>query len=102
VYVEYTDRLHRHIEESGEPRRGRRYRRVREVYRKDLGLAWTEPLGFDNTFAIAMKPEVAAKLGIRKFSDLRAHQTSLRPGMGHEFLEREDGFRGLVEASLFE
>jgi glycine betaine/choline ABC-type transport system substrate-binding protein len=74
------------------------YRRVREAYEKDLGLAWTEPLGFDNTFAIAMRPQVAEKLGIRKISDLKAHQAVLRPGFGHEFLEREDGFRGLVEA----
>lgn len=45
-----------------------------------------------------MRPETAEKLGIRKISDLKAHEGELRPGFGHEFLEREDGFRGLVEA----
>jgi glycine betaine/choline ABC-type transport system substrate-binding protein len=45
-----------------------------------------------------MLPEVADRLGIRTISDLKAHQDELRPGAGHEFLERQDGFRGLVEA----
>jgi glycine betaine/choline ABC-type transport system substrate-binding protein len=98
VYVEYTGTALTAIlkERVGSDRAGV-YRRVREVYEKELGLAWSEPLGFDNTFAIAMRPEVAGSLGIRRISDLKAHEDRLRPGMGHEFLEREDGFRGLLE-----
>jgi len=99
VYVEYTGTALTAIlkeEVSHDPEAV--YRRVREVYREDLGLAWTEPLGFDNTFAIAMKPETADELGIRTISDLKPHQGTLRLGVGHEFLEREDGFRGLVAA----
>jgi osmoprotectant transport system substrate-binding protein len=74
------------------------FRRVRDAYRSRFGIEWTEPLGFENTFAIVMRPEVAERLGIRAISDLAAHEDVLRPGAGHEFLEREDGFRGLVEA----
>lgn len=99
VYVEYTGTaLTAILKEKVSHDRAAVYRRVREVYRNELGLAWTEPLGFDNTFAIAMKPEVAEKLGIRRISDLKRNQGTLRAGMGHEFLEREDGFHGLVEA----
>jgi glycine betaine/choline ABC-type transport system substrate-binding protein len=99
VYVEYTGTaLTAILKENVSHDAEAVYRRVREVYEKDLGLAWTEPLGFGNSFAIAMKPEVAEKLGIRTISDLKAHQGTIRPGMGHEFLEREDGFRGLIEA----
>ncbi len=99
VYVEYTGTALTAIlkeEVSHDPEAV--YRRVREVYREDLGLAWTEPLGFDNTFAIAMKPELVEELGIRTISDLKPHQGTLRLGVGHEFLEREDGLRGLVAA----
>lgn len=99
VYVEYTGTALTAILKEGvshDP--AFVYRRVREVYENDLGLAWSEPLGFDNTFAIAMRPEKAEELGIRKISDLKLHQKTLRAGMGHEFLEREDGFHGLVEA----
>jgi len=99
VYVEYTGTALTAIlkeEVSHDPEAV--YRRVREVYRKDFGLAWSKPLGFDNTFALAMKSDVAERLGIRTISDLKQHQETLRPGVGHEFLERADGLRGLVEA----
>jgi glycine betaine/choline ABC-type transport system substrate-binding protein len=99
VYVEYTGTaLTAILKEKVMHDAGAVYRRVREVYEKDLGLAWTEPLGFDNTFAIAMRPEKANELGIRTISDLKQHEKTLRAGMGHEFLEREDGFRGFLLA----
>lgn len=74
------------------------FRRVRELYRSRFGLEWSEPFGFNNTFAVAMLPEKAKRLGIHTISDLKKHEDVLRPGTGHEFLEREDGFRGLTEA----
>ncbi len=99
LYVEYTGTaLTAILKEEASRDAEATYRRVREVYEKDFGLAWSEPLGFDNTFAIVMKPETAERLSIRTISDLKPHQTELRLGVGHEFFEREDGLRGLVEA----
>ncbi len=74
------------------------YRRAREVYRSELGIEWSAPLGFNNTFAIVVRPELAERLGLRTIADLRAHGGEMRLGSGHEFLEREDGYSGLVEA----
>lgn len=73
------------------------YRRAREVYRSELGIEWSAPLGFNNTFAIVVRPEIAERLGLRTIADLRAYG-EMRLGSGHEFLEREDGYSGLVEA----
>ncbi len=73
------------------------YRRAREVYRSELGIEWSAPLGFNNTFAIVVRPELAERLGLRTIADLRAYG-EMRLGSGHEFLEREDGYSGLVEA----
>ncbi len=99
VYVEYTGTaLTAILKEKPSADAEAVYRRVRDAYEKDLALAWTEPFGFDNTFAIAMKSEEAERLGIRKISDLKAHERTLRAGVGHEFFEREDGFRGLIAA----
>jgi glycine betaine/choline ABC-type transport system substrate-binding protein len=99
VYVEYTGTaLTAILKETPGSDADAVYRRVREAYEKDLGLAWTEPFGFDNTFAIAMKPETAERLGIHKISDLKAHEKTLRAGVGHEFFEREDGLRGFTAA----
>jgi glycine betaine/choline ABC-type transport system substrate-binding protein len=70
---------------------------VREVYRDRFGALWTEPLGFNNTFALIVRPEVAREHGLRRISDLSRVQDWLRPGFGFEFIEREDGFPGLAE-----
>ncbi|HEV8268065.1 MAG TPA: glycine betaine ABC transporter substrate-binding protein, partial [Thermoanaerobaculia bacterium] len=54
------------------------------------------PLGFSNTYALAMRRSRAAALGIATLSDLVSHAGSLVFGSSHEFLERGDGFRSLA------
>ena len=68
---------------------------VAREYRKRWNLVWSPPLGFENTFALVMRRDDAARLHISKISDLAAHP-EIRPGFGYEFLEREDGFPGLA------
>lgn len=73
-------------------------RAVRHAYRERWGLAWTEPLGFENTFAMLVRRSTADSLGLETVSDLAAHDDRLRLGVGYEFVEREDGLPGLREA----
>jgi osmoprotectant transport system permease protein len=58
------------------------------------GIAMTRPLGFNNTYAIGMRPEVAQRHDIRRISDLARHP-GLRFGFGNEFMDRADGWPGL-------
>jgi osmoprotectant transport system permease protein len=58
------------------------------------GLALSAPLGFNNTYALAMNEAQAARLGIRTISDLRRHP-ALRLGFSSEFLSRKDGWPAL-------
>ncbi|MFG0283835.1 MAG: glycine betaine ABC transporter substrate-binding protein [Phycisphaerales bacterium JB039] len=60
----------------------------------ERGLAMTGPLGFDNTYAIAMRKDRAAQLEIESISDLRDHP-DLRFGFGNEFMDRGDGWGAL-------
>lgn len=60
------------------------------------GIQMTPELGFNNTYALAMRRDHAESLGITKISDLRDHP-DLRVGITHEFLERSDGWRPLIE-----
>ena len=62
-----------------------------------MGLAMSEPIGFNNTYAIGVMPETAERYGLKTISDLRAHP-ELRLGFTNEFLERRDGWRALREA----
>jgi glycine betaine/choline ABC-type transport system substrate-binding protein len=74
------------------------YEKVKEEYRERYGLAWGPPLGFNNTYAMAMRSDHASRLGINRISDLASHLDTIRTGFGHEFLERQDGYPGLTEA----
>lgn len=71
---------------------------VEREYTKRWGLVWSPPLGFENTFAIIVRADDARRLGLSKISDLAAQAARLRPGFGYEFVERPDGFAGLVKA----
>jgi glycine betaine/choline ABC-type transport system substrate-binding protein len=70
---------------------------VRE-YKKRWDLVWSPPLGFENTFALVVRGEDARRWGLKTISDLKAHAAEIRPGFGYEFLEREDGYKGLTRA----
>ena len=68
--------------------------KVREAFARTLGLVWLAPFGFNNAYALAMPRALAARLGIRRISDLVRHPR-LRAGFASEFLAREDGWPGL-------
>ncbi len=62
----------------------------------EYGFRMTEPLGFNNTYALGMTKERAKKLGIKKISDLKDHP-GLKFGFSNEFMDREDGWPTLQE-----
>ncbi len=73
------------------------WREVRDQYHR-LGLEISPPLGFDDTFAILVRPEDAAQWNLHAMSDLQRVANRLRPGFGYEFMERQDGFAGWSHA----
>jgi osmoprotectant transport system substrate-binding protein/osmoprotectant transport system permease protein len=68
---------------------------IRESLTK-FGVGMTEPLGFNNTYALVMRRSEAQRLGIRSISDLRNYP-ELKIGLTHEFLDRQDGWPPLRE-----
>jgi osmoprotectant transport system permease protein len=63
----------------------------------ERGIRLSQSLGFNNTYAIGMRKDVADRLGSRKISDLRDHP-ALNLGFTSEFLDRADGWPGLRAA----
>jgi osmoprotectant transport system permease protein len=59
---------------------------------KPLGLGVGVPLGFNNTYALAMRGDAG---GAGKLSEL-ARRPQLRFGLSHEFIGRADGWPGLA------
>lgn len=98
AYVEYTGTALTAI--LKEPARGSAaevYEKVKKAYREHFGLEVTEPLGFDNTFAIVVRGEDARRFKLKTISDAVPYAPRWRAGFGYEFMERADGFRGLVK-----
>lgn len=62
-----------------------------------LGLQASVPLGFNNSYGLALRAAQAEALGITRLSDLRQHPT-LRYGLSQEFQGRADGWPGLQQA----
>jgi len=90
VYPEYTGTISEEIL-AGEGIRGE------EKIRRALaakGIRMSRPFGFNNTYAIGMKEDVASRLGIGTISDLRDHP-KLRFGLSNEFMDRGDGWPSL-------
>lgn len=63
-----------------------------------LGLTWLGNYGFNNTFGIAVRADLADKQQIRTFSDLAKLSDQLTFGAEYDFFEREDGYQGLQNA----
>jgi glycine betaine/choline ABC-type transport system substrate-binding protein len=73
------------------------YDKVKAMYKEQKKIIWLEPFGFNNTYTITMRTDVADSLGISKVSDLVGKASELSFGCTHEFLERPDGLNGLQE-----
>ena len=76
-------------------------RRISTVFRSRFGLEWRRPLGFSNSYALAVRRSDAALADVQTISQLAARAGQLRFGTNHEFLERPDGFQQLQEFYRF-
>lgn len=73
------------------------YQRVKDEYHQRFGVEASEPLGFNNSFALVVRGEDARRLNLKTISDLAKQAPQWRMGVGYEFLERPDGFAGLAK-----
>ena len=73
------------------------YRIVSEEFDKQFDITWLEPLGFNNTYTLAVTQAVYEQYGIETYSDLVKISDSLVFGAEHEFFDRQDGYDGLVD-----
>ncbi len=92
AYPEYTGTLLREILADTDA--------TRETLADTLaryGVAMSQPLGFNNTYALGMRADRADSLGIRTIGDLRSHP-DLTFGFTNEFMDRGDGWPSLRAA----
>jgi osmoprotectant transport system substrate-binding protein len=104
MYVEYTGTGYLNIlKQPYDPAKTPEqiYNETKKLYKEKYNIAWLKPLGFNNTYALAMRRDLAEKLGVKTYSDLVKHSSSLTFGSDAEFFERSDGYDGLVDTYGF-
>jgi osmoprotectant transport system substrate-binding protein len=74
------------------------YQRVKREYERRFGLTLGPAFGFNDTFAMEIRGEDARRLNIQTLSQAAKFAPHWRVGFGYEFMERPDGYRGLVAA----
>jgi glycine betaine/choline ABC-type transport system substrate-binding protein len=111
TYIEYTGTgllaiLNLTLEDAATPAAGAAatpmagvdpvYDIVKREYENQFNLVWLDPLGFNNTYTLAMTEEQAQELGVTRISDLIGKASDLTFGGTQEFLTRPDGLPGLT------
>lgn len=74
------------------------FARVSKEFAARFGTRWLPPLGFENTYAIAIRKATADSLRLSTISDLSRAAGSLRAGLTPDFIGRRDGLPGLDSA----
>jgi osmoprotectant transport system substrate-binding protein len=71
---------------------------VRRLYQERYQVAVTDPLGFENTFAMVIRGDMAERLHLTKLSQAGQYSPQWQLGVGYEFEQRPDGLPGLKQA----
>ena len=74
------------------------YDQVKREYAEKFNVEVSAPLGFENTFAILVRGEVARRLDLKTISDAAKYASQWRAGFGQDFMSRADGYPGLSKA----
>ena len=71
--------------------------KLNEEYNQKFDMSWVGLYGFNNTYAVAVRKEVADKYNLKTTSDLAKVSGELIFGGNPDYIEREDGFGALCD-----
>jgi glycine betaine/choline ABC-type transport system substrate-binding protein len=99
IYPEYTGTSYTailHHQPITDPRAV--YDQVKTEYAQKFDVAVSEPLGFENTFAILIRGAEARKFKLKTISEAAPYTPNWRAGFGQDFMSRADGYPGFSKA----
>jgi osmoprotectant transport system permease protein len=68
---------------------------LQAAYEEEYAMQWVGMYGFNNTYGLVVRKEIAGKYGLHTYSDLAAVAGQLVFGAEYDFFEREDGYDAL-------
>ena len=75
---------------------------LEKQYNDKLKMSWVGMYGFNNTYGLVVRKEIANKYNIKTYSDLKAISNKLNFGAEYDFFEREDGYDALCKTYGFD
>ena len=70
---------------------------MQQYYNDELGMDWIGMYGFNNTYGLVVRREIAEQYDLKTYSDLSAVSDQLTFGAEYDFFEREDGYDALCD-----
>jgi glycine betaine/choline ABC-type transport system substrate-binding protein len=71
---------------------------VSREFARQHDVRWLPPLGFENTYAMSVRTEMAERLGLKTLSDFARVSGDMRAGFTADFIGLPDGLPGLRQA----
>ena len=103
MYVDYTGTIFTHImNQQPNSNKDMVYNEVKTTMSDDYNLSVLDPIGFNNTYALGVMPDIAEKYNLNTISDLKKHSNDLSLASTLEFQNRDDGLLGLKELYGFD
>ena len=102
LYPEYTGTgWSTVLKEEGIPDNDTLYKELKAKYEEQYKLKWVGLYGFNNTYGLVIRKDIAEKYNIKTYSDLAKYAPELNFGAEYDFYEREDGYNALCLAYGF-
>ena len=77
------------------------FRELESGYRDSYNMQWIGMYGFNNTYGLAVRREIAEQYNLKTYSDLKSAASSLTFGAEYDFFERDDGYDALCDTYGF-
>ncbi len=97
IYPEYTGTAWNMVLKNDDLYTEERFDELQDAYAQDYDMEWIGMYGFNNSYALAVRSEIAQQYDLKNISDLRGIAEELTFGAEYDFYEREDGYSPLCE-----
>lgn len=98
IYPEYTGTGWNMVLKNEELYTEDMFGELQSGYKNQFGMEWAGMYGFSNSFALAVRKDIANQYNLKNISDLKAVAPKLSFGAEYDFYEREDGYDPLCAA----
>ncbi len=97
IYPEYTGTAWNIVLKNSDVYDESKFDKMQNEYEKNLNMKWLGMYGFNNTYGMVVRKDIAEKYNLKTYSDLKNVSNQLTFGAEYDFFEREDGYEALCK-----